>query len=79
VVVEGGAGAVLANNLDIGNASVGILAGRQVRAGQIKTVVLLGGQVEGEVHTSFDTRQTILAGLIAGVVAGAIALMFRRD
>ena len=72
VDVNGGSGVVLAENVNLGNANAGVIAGRQVQAQRIQTVILLGGRVEGDVHTSLDTRQTILAGLIGGLVVGAL-------
>ena len=79
VALDGGSMVVLGRHVELEQASVGVLAGQDIRARQIRTAVLLGGRIQGEVHTALDTRQTILAGLIAGVVAGAIALLLRRD
>jgi hypothetical protein len=83
VVVDGGSAVVLARNVSLHNAYTGVVADQQVQADEIRTVILLGGKVDGPVHTSLDTRQTILAGLIGGVIAGTILavarLFMRRD
>ncbi|HEX9117669.1 MAG TPA: hypothetical protein VGA61_16485 [Anaerolineae bacterium] len=79
VALEGGAGLVAAQRVELNKGMAGLVAGQEVRGDQMRTVLLVAGRVEGEVQTSLDTQQTILAGLIAGLVAGAILLLFRRD
>ena len=70
-------GAVLAQTVNLGNANVALVAGQHVQGKHIRTLLLLGGHVEGDVHTSLDTRQTILAGLIGGLVMGLIFSLLR--
>jgi hypothetical protein len=77
--VNGGSAVILGRSIDLKNANVGVLAGQDIRARQIHTTLLVGGRIQGEVHTAMNTHQTILAALIAGAVAGVIALLFRRD
>ncbi len=72
VAADGVSAVVLGRNVSLSNAAAGIVAGQHVRAGQIRTVLLLSGKVDGTVHTYLDTRQTLMAGLIGGLVAGAI-------
>jgi hypothetical protein len=75
--LSGVAGAVLAGNVELNHTHVGILAGRDVRGEQIKTVVLLAGKVEGNVTTMMDTRGALIAGLVGGLFAGIMLLLGR--
>ena len=42
-----------------------------VQGRQIEALFLIGNQIEGEVHTLFDTRHALVAGLIEGRTAVA--------
>jgi hypothetical protein len=75
--LSGVAGAVLAGSVELNHTHVGILAGRDVRGEQIKTVVLLAGKVEGNVTTMMDTRGALIAGLVGGLFAGIMILLGR--
>ena len=72
--LRGSAGVVLAGTAEVSEAHAGLIAGRDVRAGQVKTVVLLASHVEGEVHTQLDTRGAVIAGTVAGLVVGMLVL-----
>jgi len=80
---EGVIGGVVADTVNLQNARVGLTVGKEVRGGQVESLVLLAGRVEGEVHTVVDTRGAIIAGLVGGLVTGLIVLvgrfLFRRD
>ena len=49
---------------------------------RIDSLIFLGQNVEGEVHTLVDTRGAILAGTLSGLLSGLIllagSLLFRR-
>jgi hypothetical protein len=77
VHVQGLAGAVAANTVQVENSYVGAVAGREVRGERIESLVLLAGRVEGEVHTVVDTRGAVIAGLVGGLFAGLILLVGR--
>ena len=75
--LRGVAGAVMAGSVELDHSHVGILAGREVRGEQIKTVILLSGKVEGNVTTMMDTRGALIAGLVGGLFAGIMLLLGR--
>ena len=81
--LQGNAGVLFSGDASVADSAVGVLAGRSLRAERVNTVVLLAGEVEGEVQTVLDTRGAILAGLVGGVTAGiflaAAQFLFRRD
>jgi len=74
---QGAIGVVAGGTVHLRNARVGAVAAREVRADRIESVILLAGRVEGEVHTTVDTRGAILAGLVGGLAAGLILLVGR--
>jgi hypothetical protein len=75
--INGVVGAVAANSVEFGNAYAGVVAGREVKAQRVESIVLLAGHVEGEVHTVVDTRGAVIAGLLGGLFAGLILLLGR--
>lgn len=75
--LRGVAGAVMGSSVELDHSHVGILAGREVRGEQIKTVILLSGKVEGNVTTVMDTRSALIAGLVGGLFAGIMLLLGR--
>ena len=83
VNLTGQAGVILAGSANLGNTYAGIVAGREVRGERVESLVLLAGNVEGEVFTVIDTRGALLAGMVGGLFAGLVLLMgrliFRRD
>ncbi len=81
--VNGISGAVLADKAILGDTLAGVVAGNEVRAERINTVVLFGSHIEGEVHTVMDYRHALVTGLLGGLVGGLIFLLgralIRRD
>ena len=57
------------------NSQTGILVSGDVKADQVRTVVLVARQVQGPVQTMLDTRQVALGSLIAGIAGGAVMLL----
>lgn len=82
VHLQGNAAVVAGNNISMRDGYSLAVAGRDVRAERIESVIFLGQHVEGEVHTMVDTRGAILAGTISGFLSGLIllagSLLFRR-
>ena len=74
-VIGGAVGASVAANANLQESQVVILAAQEVRSGPVNTVFLVSGKVEGPVETMFDTRQTILFGMVAGLCAGLIMVL----
>jgi hypothetical protein len=83
VTVNGLAGGVAGETVNVENATIAMTAAREVRGEKIESLVLLAGRVEGEVHTVVDARGAIIAGLVGGLFAGLILLVgriaFRRE
>jgi hypothetical protein len=77
VVLNGAAGAIIAEHIELGNAYAGWIAGREVKGEKIETMVLFSPKVEGQVITLMDTRGVIIAGLISGLFAGMMLLLGR--
>ncbi|MDD2921398.1 MAG: hypothetical protein PHQ36_03860 [Anaerolineales bacterium] len=75
--INGGVGAALANQVEIGTAYAGIIAGREIRGEKIESMILLSRNVEGNVFTVVDTRGAIIAGLVGGLFAGILFLLGR--
>ena len=53
------------------------LAARSVKAKNCGTLLLLAGQVEGEVNAAFGPREAAVFGAVAGTVAGLVLLLGR--
>ncbi len=81
--LKGEGGILLANEAAVSDSMVSVLAARSVRAERVRSVVLLAGNVDGDVETSLDTRGAAIVGLIGGLVFGlfymAAQFLFRRD
>lgn len=77
VNAQGYVGLVAGESVTVEGARVGLAAAREVRGGRVDTIVLLAGNVEGEVHTVVDTRRAVIAGLVAGLFSGLILLVGR--
>jgi hypothetical protein len=77
VNVNGSAGVVLANSVELGNTYAGLVAGGNVRSESIETLIFLGNHVEGDVQTMVDTRSALIAGTVGGVLAGVVLLIGR--
>ena len=77
VDARGSVGVVLAGSTNLGNTYVGVVAGRQVQAERIESLLLLARDVEGDVQTVVDTRGALIAGVVGGLFAGLILLVGR--
>ncbi len=81
--INGNAGVIFAGTARLQNTCAGLMAGREVHAERIKTLVLFSTHVEGEVHTTMSTRDAILAGSLGGLLIGLAMLLgrflFRSD
>jgi hypothetical protein len=77
VNLTGQAGMILAGSANLGNTYAGMVAGREVRGERIESLVLLAGNVDGEVFTVIDTRGALLAGMVGGLFAGMVLLIGR--
>jgi len=75
--VTGSAGVVLAGSANLGDTYAGVVAGQQVRAERIESLVLFARNVEGDVQTVVDTRGALIAGMVGGLFAGLIVLVGR--
>jgi hypothetical protein len=54
-----------------------VLAARSLKAKNCGTIVLLAGQVEGEVNAAFGPRESAVFGAVAGAVVGLMLLLAR--
>jgi len=81
--LAGCAGVVAGNTVRTGKATAAVVVGREIHAEKIESLVVFGNRIEGEVHTVFDSRQAIMAGMLGGLLAGLILsltrVLFRRD
>jgi hypothetical protein len=69
-------GAINVNDVTLADCNVGILIGRdRVRAANVNTLVFVGHDIDGQVHTVFDTRGAALLGLAIGAVLGVLSLL----
>jgi hypothetical protein len=75
--VNGAVGGVAANYVEFGNSYAGVVAGREVRAERVDSLVLLAGKVDGEVHVVMGTREALIAGMLGGLIAGTLLLLGR--
>jgi len=77
VNVQGQAGFVMAESVNLGNTYAGVILGDQVRGEQIETLFLFSNHVEGDVQTVVDTRGALIAGIVGGLLTGIILLIGR--
>jgi hypothetical protein len=75
--LNGAAGGVAANTVEFGSSYAGVVAGREIRAERVDSLVLLAGKVEGEVHATMSTREALIAGILGGLIAGLFLLLGR--
>ncbi|MCC6500667.1 MAG: hypothetical protein IT313_10410 [Anaerolineales bacterium] len=68
---------IAAGSADVHNSAVGYLVGRDVHAENVRTVLLLAKNVEGNVTTTLDTRGALIAGLVGGLFGGLMLLLGR--
>jgi hypothetical protein len=74
---RGYTGAIVAGTAEVQNSAVGYLVGRDVHAENVRTVVLLARNVEGNVTTTLDARGVLIAGLVGGLFSGLMLLLGR--
>jgi hypothetical protein len=74
VDLQGNAGLVLGNSIELGSTYTGFVAGREVQAKKIESIVFLGRHVEGDIQTVVGTRGALIAGMVGGLFAGLIVL-----
>ncbi|MCX6064241.1 MAG: hypothetical protein NT121_00565 [Chloroflexi bacterium] len=74
LTLNGFAGVALANTMSIKDVDALVVAATDVQADYIRTGVLIGRNVNGNVTTMVDGRTALLAGLAGGAVAGLILL-----
>jgi len=53
----------------------GVLAGGTVHSQDSSSIILLAGEVYGNVETVLDTRGALIAGMAAGMSAGVLLLL----
>ena len=75
--VSGYTGVIAAGSADVHYSAVGYLAARDVHAEDVRTILLLARNVQGNVTTTFDTRGAVIAGLIGGLFGGLMLLLGR--
>jgi hypothetical protein len=64
----------LANSMSIKDVDAIVVAGAEINAENIRTGILISGEVKGNVTTVVDGRTVLLAGLAGGTIAGLILL-----
>ena len=75
--VSGYAGVIAAGRAEVHHSAVGYLAGSEVKAENVRTVLLLARTVQGNVTTTLDTRGALIAGLVGGLFGGLMLLLGR--
>jgi hypothetical protein len=75
--VNGYTGLVAAGSADVQHSAVGYLAARDVHAEDVRTVILLARNLQGNVTTTLDARGAVIAGLIGGLFGGLMLLLGR--
>ncbi len=68
---------IAAGSADVQHSAVGYLAARDVHAEDVRTILLLARNVQGNVTTTFDTRGALIAGLVGGLFGGLMLLLGR--
>lgn len=68
---------IAAGSADVHHSAVGYLAARDVHAEDVRTIVLLARNVQGNVTTTLDARGVLIAGLVAGLFSGLMLLLGR--
>jgi hypothetical protein len=76
-VIGGAVGVSVSGTASLQDSQVAILAAQEVKTGPVSTILLVSGKVEGPVETMFDTRQTLLFGVVTGLTAGLVMALKR--
>ncbi len=66
------------DSIDIKDSASLLVAGRDVKAENVKTLFLAAANVEGDVKTLFDWRSALSLGAVLGGVIGLVALLRKR-
>lgn len=78
IVIEGGsAAAVMGEDIQVKASRVGLMASRNATLHNSRSVILLAGELHGDVETVMDTRQVVLAGLVSGMAVGLFLFVGR--
>jgi hypothetical protein len=77
VAANGYTAAIVAGSAEVRHSAVGYLAGREVHAEDVRTILLLARNAQGNVTTTLDTRGALVAGLVGGLFGGLILLLGR--
>ncbi|MBI2846174.1 MAG: hypothetical protein HYX86_06480 [Chloroflexi bacterium] len=70
-------GVLLATSQDLQmtNSSAGAVVGQNIRADQIRSVLVLAGSTQGEVRTVFDQKSALALGTALGASLGLISIL----
>ncbi len=63
---------------DIRDSAVGVVAAKNIKAENTKTLLMLAGSVEGNVQTILDWKSALSLGAIIGGVLGFFSLLKKR-
>jgi hypothetical protein len=74
VNISGQAGLIVADTAALDGARTLVLASNKVSGQQIRTIILIAGNVQGNVQTMADTRTVILSAAVAGTIFGMFFL-----
>lgn len=77
VSTSGYTAVLAAGSADVHHSAVGYLTARDVHAEDVRTIVLLARNVQGNVTTTLDTRGVLIAGLVGGLFSGLMLLLGR--
>ncbi|RMG68614.1 MAG: hypothetical protein D6710_09930 [Nitrospirae bacterium] len=66
------------DKIEVRDSASGILAARDVKAENVKTLLLAASKVEGNVTTLFDWRSALSFGAILGGIIGFVSLLKRK-
>jgi hypothetical protein len=74
ISVSGNTAMMAATTIESPEVRAVIVAGAEINAANIRTGLLVGRKINGNVHTLLDTRTAILAGVFGGLVTGLVML-----
>jgi hypothetical protein len=72
IIEDGSAAAVYGQDIQVNTSRIGLMASRHANLQNSRSVILLAGEIHGNVETVMDTRQAVLAGLISGMAVGLV-------
>jgi len=74
ISINGTTAMMVANSINATEAKAAIVAGAQINAQNIRTGLLIGRNINGNVHTLVDGRAALVAGVLGGLIAGLVML-----